>query len=653
MENYPEKIDQVEYSESELQYRGYLIERMEQSRGMRESPHDEFDGMSYTEYYESNQRAARSYIPPKRNPKDIRIVTGVTENKLEAMLSNLLNFNLEPNVTAYEKNNNEIVELGENVEALIRKSREIETPDYDVKRPLIYKEFLEQGTVFIQESLIEWQEVEKVLKKGKDWAEGVNMSIIWESSKAKTHRECRSQLLSGPNVYLGNIKDFYIDSQPYIFVRDYITYEEAKRLFGTWSRFKHVSAIVQNFSTPGESRLYNDWTLLEQEEGFVEVLKYYDKPNNELQIMLNGVMMLPQGFPLSCLLGKNVYPIVKGDMNPISKYFAYSKSYPARTKIDQQMLDEFYKLFIRKTQKSVAPSLANNTGRELTSKIFDAAEITNDVNPMMLQEIGKNDGVTQAEFQFFELLKRTIDSKSISPVMEGQSPTGNQTATEIVEMKKQSMQKLGLAVWGIMNLEEGMSWLRMYNLINSWTKEQDTRVDKIKGKIEDVFMKVEVEDTMGDGSPGTRVINFTENPPSSVQIKAHEDLLLHRGKKIKQVYLNPKLLREMDITWKITIVPTEKDSDAIDRAQFTNDISEGYQLFGPQEFNKEYVKTVWAQKRKLDKDQLYAKPQVMPPEQMPQQQGQGSVAGGGPNSINNMLRQANRAAPNINSLVKR
>ena len=189
-----------------------------------------------------------------------------------------------------------------------------------------------------------------------------------------------------------------------------------------------------------------------------------------------------------------------------------------------------------------------------------------------------------------------------------------------------------------------MCWLRLYNIINTWTKQMDTRVDKLKNALEGVFMKIEVEDTLDDGSTGKRVINFTKNLPSSIQIKAHEDLLKGRGKNIKNVYLNPELLSNMDITWKITIVPTEKDSDAIDKAQFTADISEGYQLFGPQDFNKENVKTIWAQKRKLDRDQLFVKPQ-----QQQQMMAQGMAQP--QNNVNNQLRQAGRAAPTIPQLA--
>ena len=655
MLNYPEKVETVEYSEAELKYRGYLIERMELARDLRDQAFDEFDGQSYLEYYESNSRAACSYIPPKKNAREVRIVTGTTESKIEAILSSLLNFNFEPNITAYDERNTEIAELGENTEALIRKSREIENPDWEVKKPMVYREALIQGTVFLEETMIEWQDLEKKLKKGMDWIDGIGMKQTWEESKSKVHRECRVNLLAGPNVYLGNIKDFYMDSQPYVFVRTYITYEEAKSLFGEWSRFKHVPAIINSFADKTESRLYNDWSLLEQKPGFVEMIKYYDKPNNEFQIVLNGVLMLPQGFPLSTLLGRNVYPIIKGDIGPISKFFAYSRSFPARTKVDQEMLDEFYRLAIWKTRKSVAPSLANNTGKELTSKIFDPATITNGIDPNRLQEIGKNDGVSQAEFNMIGLIRETIDGKSVSPVFEGNQGQGNQTATEIVTLQKQSIQKLGGTVYGIMNMEEQMSWLRLYNVLNSWTQEQDKRVNKIRGRIESEFMRVEIDDTLEDGSAGTRVINFTEELPSSSQIMARENLQRGRGKKILEVYLNPKLLRDADINWKITIVPTEKEADALEQAQFTADIAEGAQLFGNPVFNQiyngEYVKSVWAQKRKLDKDQLFAKQPMQMPGQVPgQTPGQMPQQG---QSVNGQMRQSLEARkPKLNQLAR-
>jgi|TARA_Y100000310_G_scaffold140332_2_gene139706 hypothetical protein len=649
---YPEEVEEVDYSEEEVEYRDWLIRRLSRAREIREDAHVEFDGMTYEEYYESNAKAANSYIPPRKNLRDTRIVTGTTLEKVATLISSVLNLVFEPNLTAYNEKNEIVSQLGETMEALIRKSRDVEAPGYDVKRPLIYKELLDQGTCFVEDVMVEWREVEKKLRKNSTWAEGIELKKNWSEKFSKTYREIRSNLLEGTSVYLGNIKEFYLEYQPYVFVRELIPYEEAQKLYGEWERFKHVPATIQHFSVQPNHREYRHWNLIEFKPGFVEVIKYQDKPKNEYQVLLNGVLMLPIGFPLSALTGKRDYSIAKGDVSPIGRFFAYSKSIPAKTKVDQAVLDEFYKVFIRKTQKSLAPPMANNTGKTLTSKIFDPAIIVNDIDPNRLVEIGTNDGVSSAEFSMFELISQTIDKKSVSPVFEGQPQSGEQTATEIVELKKQSMQKLGLVMWGISNLEKKMSWLRLYNIIKYWTEAEDLRANKFRGQLQDVFKKIEVEDSFEDGTSGTRVIEFRDKVPESGQLLAEQKLTKKTtGRNVKKIVIKPEDLRNADLTWKITIVPTEKESDALDKAQFTASVAEGFQLFGPQSFNMEYLKRQWAQKNKLDPDQALvsqeemqarmqqAQAQAQAQEAQQQQRGRGRPGG----NTNDQLRQGRRA----------
>ncbi len=107
----------------------------------------------------------------------------------------------EPNLTAYNEKNEIVSELGETMEALIRKSREVEGPDYDTKRPLVYKELMDQGTVFVEDIMVEWKEVEKKLKKEATWADGIKLVRNWEEKFTKPYREIRSELLEGTSVF--------------------------------------------------------------------------------------------------------------------------------------------------------------------------------------------------------------------------------------------------------------------------------------------------------------------------------------------------------------------------------------------------------------------------------------------------------------------
>lgn len=624
-----EEVKEPNYTEEEREKRSDYIEKMERAKRMRGMAHDEFDGMTYEQAYETDSKAAFSYIPPKKNPEDTRIVTGVTEEKEKTLLATLLDFEFRPNIKAYDKDNFEIVELGENAEAMITKAKKLE--EYEIKAPLILREFLDHGTVFIENSMVEWTEVEKKIKGNDKFAKAIQGEKNWEEKTSEVFREIRTTLIPGLNVYLGNIREFFMNRQPYVFIREYMTYEMAETIYGEWARWENVPPNFKEFSERQETQ-YNKWSLLEVEKGFVEVLKYQDKFTNEYQIFINGVMMLPVGFPLSALTGRNVYTIIKGDINPISPNFAYSRSIPAMTKVDQRILDEVYKLIILKMQKSFAPSWANNTGRAISSKVFLPGTIVDDISADDLKPIGDATGVSNADFQMFEFIKRQIDEKSISPVFQGSDLPGRQTATEILELTKQAQKKLGLAIWGVTQLERQLSWLILNNIINFWTESESTKIDKLRGAVQK-FKTIEVNDTFQDGTNGSRMIEFSTDNFTERQIMAQEKLLTRKkGVPVRKFIINPKLFKSMKIHWDLTIEPTERETDNLERAQFTQMTIEGYQIFGPQSFNQDYLKTQYAIKNKMDKSKLFVpmEPQMMGPESM--------LGPGG--SVNDRLRQS-------------
>jgi hypothetical protein len=595
-----------DYTEEELNYRQGLIIKLTNSQSSKDSSQKEFNDMNYREYYDSNLRAANSYIAPKKNPEDTRVVTGTTEEKGNTLLSAILNYNLEANISAFDKEMMEVDELGKNMEDLVKKSREIE--GYDEKRVLIYKEMLDQGTVFVEE---QWVEEIKIVKKLKDinWSDGVKVKDIkWDEKDEPGFTGCQSRILRGDKVYLGNIKEFSILKQPYIFTVDVISYAEAKSIYKNWDRWGYVPRKIVRVQ-PDQNSSYRDWTLQDVQEDFVEVIKFQNKWTNEYMIMLNGVMMLPAGFPLQAISPSGEYTIAKGDVYPISDFFAYSKSIPAKTKVDQEVLDEMMKLIVLKTRKSYMPPLANNTGRVLSRKIMNPGEITNQIDPSKISTIGDSGGVTQSEFSAFEFIKNIIDQKSVSPAFGGDAQSGSQTATEILELKKQQMMKLGLVIWGVISLEKQLSWLRIYNILENWTKEQDTKMNDITGEIESVYKGIEVESEMEDTQMGKKIIQFSPEASelSPDQIMEEENQLSEVMRMpVRKSYIHPDVSK-MKYWWYITINPTEKNSSDLQRILFKQDIQDAMTLFGPQSMNFPYLMKRFAVLSKQNPDKFFIK----------------------------------------------
>lgn len=593
-----------DYSEEELLYRASLMKKLINAQTDRNAAHKEINDQNYQEYYDSNLKAANSYIPPKKNPEDTRIVTGTTEEKENTLLSAILNYNLEPNIIAFDKDQMEVDELGRNFEDLVKKSREIE--DYDTKRMLIYKELLDQGTCFVEELWVEETRVQKKLAD-IDWYNGVDVKKIkWTPKDIAGFCGCQTRLMRGDKVFLGNIREFEIKKQPYLYTFEVMSYAEAETIYKNWSRWKFVPKKVVKVA-PTEDSTYRHWTLEEQQENYVEVIKFQDKWANEFMIMLNGVMMLPAGFPLEAVSPSGEYTIAKGDIYPISNFFAYSKSIPAKTKVDQGVLDEMLKLIVLKTQKSYMPPLANNTGRVLSRKIFNAGEITNQIDPNKISPIGDNNGVSQSEFAAFEFIKNIVDQKSVSPAFAGDQTSGRQTATEILELKKQQMMKLGLVIYGIINLEKQLSWLRIYNILTNWTKKQDAKVNELTGQLEDTFKTFIVDSQMEDTRMGKKIISFTPDAAaySPEQIMEEEEQLSQQMRTpVRKTYMHPDVAK-MKYFWYITIAPTEKASSDLEFIQFKQTIQDAITLFGPQSVNLPYLQKRFGVLSKQNPDKFF------------------------------------------------
>ena len=104
-----------------------------------------------------------------------------------------------------------------------------------------------------------------------------------------------------------------------------MTRNEAKAMFGGWPRWENVPKKVTSFDPlQGPLTEYKDWTLESITDDQCEILQYQNKWTNEYYIMVNGVLMLPVGFPLTALNGQCEYTVVKLSIEPISDFFFYS-----------------------------------------------------------------------------------------------------------------------------------------------------------------------------------------------------------------------------------------------------------------------------------------------------------------------------------------
>jgi hypothetical protein len=590
LENQDELNPRPVYSEEEENYIKGLRQRMKDAKTVRDGAHDEFDGMDYITHYEANERLANTYIQPKRNKEDTNFQSGVVRQKLFALLSAITNLDLRGDISAFNADGFEIQAVGDGMEDIILKTNELDIDDE--KKFLRHYELLKHGTVFVEEM---WDEKFKKSKKPNKKFDGKLKDFNFTEQIKKAFARPTRTIIPGINVYLGDITKYDVADQPFIFTVDIKPYSEAEKMFGKWERWNNVPKKLERFDTDRKTELFNhDWTLLQIKEGYVEILRYQDKWNNEYALMLNGVLMTPVGMPFPW--ETEDYNIAQQNLEPINAKFAYGKSLVSRVKNKVALLDEMMRMAILKTQKSFMPPYLNISGRVVSNRVFMPGKISHGIPPNTLIPVNdkESQGVTNSELAMIQELQTSIDAETTSPTFSGQQASGNPTATEIIELQRQAKMVLGQTIFAISMLEWKLEWLRLKNLLVNWFNEEDQIVDKARGILKSKFRKVTSDYSVPGEGMGKRIVIPSKEIPSSEAIMQAEDILTEeQGMPIRLIFLNPEEVCSAKIIWQIVITPKERKSSEVNKLMFRAFMQDVMVLNPNLEYLQEEMANVW------------------------------------------------------------
>lgn len=581
-----------ELSEEQAGERSFDLYRLFQISQVRESAHPQFDGAGYSRYNETNEQADISYLAPKKNKGDSRITTGVTHEKDSSLVSFFLNLSFEGSVRVFYKDQ-EVEDLGTALTRLVRKSREEE--DYDGKRPMNYRNYVAQGTSFVVEEYIETWVPDKVITSNVESTALDQVKWIDKGFK-KVNHGCVSTLIDGKKVFLENIRERDIQKQPGVYTVEYIPREAMRSIWKDTKMWEfvpfNVTPTATGYGTLTQGSIYSDWVFGEVDFTKCEVIKVYRPLEQRFQIYINGVPMLPPGFPLKAVSPSGLIPISKADLDSMNM-FAYSKSEPAKTKIDQAVYDEHLQNMILKSRQSAAIPRVNNTGKLVTPDMFLGGRFVHNVDPENLKPLidPAHVGITSSDFSFYQLFKQQIDNKTISSMLEGNAGGDKvETLGQYMDMQKKQMLKIGGKIDGIVQWEKQMLKLRVANLLAHGYKKDE------QGNYKDVS----IQDIMPDGTQGTAITKFTESnyvTPGEVfdmQNKYKEAT----GKNVQYTFLNPMLMKKMiddpDFYICYEVVPVDKNNDKLTQLMFVSLITQATQLFGPDSLNVAKLKKQYA-----------------------------------------------------------
>lgn len=558
----------ITLSEEDSGHLMFYKSQIDKAKEQRRQASEFFDDMTYEQDYYYNRQALNSYLRKKNNDADIRVNTGTTEKKVEAMMNELLSMNLQHEFRAFDEDDMEDVELGADFSDLVRRTNEIERDD-DFW-PEAVQELLSQRAVFIEEFDDSRTIVDKYAK-GKTFGK-----------KMVKTQTLRKRIVPGLNVFLGDITipAYLFQTQPYIIKYSRMALHTAQELYGDLPNFKYVKpgmAIDDDGDTKDTPTNFRLGSLKEDE---VEVICYESAPDDEYQLIINGIMMFVPGTPLPWDYAG--YNMIMVTLKSMARNFAYGKPPVASAKTLQALDNETIRNLIYKFRQALKPPVAIDMPKNVYSRdIWDPSAVTFGLKKDKIQKLIDHDGITASEFQMYNLINDKItEFIGVSNTMQA-IPAGSRTsATEIMTMQKQAMKMIGLAVAALMRMKRDCAYLRLYSVLDNYTKPKSykARQNGDQTEVDEVYRQFTVNNSMfEDGRQGRKIIRFMDRNLSEEERDAVYQTEMQEeeaGQPTRLRFINAKKLRSIPFEWYCVVNSQERKGSALDKAMFQDQLSQ-------------------------------------------------------------------------------
>jgi hypothetical protein len=444
-------------SEKERKHDLFIKNRMTIARDERNAPRDEFDGMGYLTAYDRDTKSSIAYISPAKNKGENEISTGTSRQALIALVARAISYNFETEFSPFGKENDLLAEVARGLETAVDHANYLDGDDEQAKERA--NELFAHGDVVVYEDWVTrwgWE-------KSRPKFDGKVTGVTWTKKKAKIFEGCERRTVQGRRFYFGDIFTPSIDKQPFCFEVNHIPYADAAAKYGEWERFKYVKGGEDNI-TFDSSAFGEDWRLETTEGDNLEEVIYVDVPNNEMQITLGGVPMLPIGFPMKWDHGR--YPWAHQGAEPIRSGFIYHRSF-IRTLLNMQDLEnDMWRVLIMLAWKAAIPPMANNTGQVVTRRNLMAGEINDGINADQLKPIldGSlaNTGFVDSVLQ---KIRDNMTGRSVPEIKQGLGQQGLNTATETVQVQKEAEVAISLNLSAVAGIKSKADVLRASNIM--------------------------------------------------------------------------------------------------------------------------------------------------------------------------------------------
>jgi len=547
----------------------FIVNRANKSKIQLEQKIHELNGLDFLTDDQYNRDIRNSFIRPKKNDQEVRINTGTVEKKMITVVNEILSLNLTPEVNTFDEQNKPLQELGNTFTHLISKT-ETQVNDEDIDFAALWDLATRRMMMFE-----EYQEEKEVVDKRKIKYDLEKGEIEFKTKKYKVSRP-RRRLRDPRSVLLGDyrIPNHNYDDQPYIIVYDRMHWRRAFSIYGNYKKWQYVKAGMPLDGVGWFGGLFN-WRLfpgLSDDE--VEVIFYYSYPDDEFQIIINGVPMLAPSTPLPW--EHEGYRIKAFVYREMEQDLAFGQLFTINSRVLAGVSDEMLRLIVRKWQQAIEPPTATKGKKVLSRDIWNAGANVSGIGKDEIQKLIDNPGVTASEMSTFEMISNKLEAEiGVSKLFQGLTDR-KLTASQAMDQMKQAIKSIGLLVLSWNKVKRDMAYLRIYNIIENNTEPVDVTFED--GELKKIYRFYSIDKAqLEDNLIGTMAIQFADKDLTDEEVaklKEYEDSEEKKGNIIRFKQINVLKLREFRLNWFVSVIPKEKESSALQKIMFTDEINQ-------------------------------------------------------------------------------
>ena len=629
-----EKEIRLDYTDDEKQQQSRIYLAMRKAWDQQNTPRTEFDDVTLLERCRINRLARNSFLTPVDNDGEVRVVTGTSEGKLDAIFNSVFNQNIETEVRAFNEYDVEDYGLGRTLTKTVKRTKEIEREGEILPDMLL--EMLSMPAVFVQEIVDDRWYYDRVLEEG-DWNDLWDFKIpTFRKEKWLHKKELKKVLWPCENVLLASmeIPRRLFHTQPYVITYRIRHYDDARTVYCKSPRWQYVKpGMPLNREFDGDlisSRWrFSDALLPDQ----VEEIIYKSVAGDELQVTLNGVPMLPVGCPYIGIGNKfKYYDMTMEGMKSIGPKFAYCRPMISMTQVLQALKDEAFRLMILKNRQDIWHPIVTQAQTILSKDMWLPSAITYGISKSQVEDLLGDRPISNSDQLLQDMVEKEIEKFiNVSPILQGTSE-GQMTAHETAQRMKQALIMLGTALTSYIRMIMNCDYLRLYNILHNKTSPIDTRYNSYTKKSEDVYETFTIDEVeLFDGLIGTEVVQFLDRqllPAEEKQALDIEEKSRKEGKPKSFTFVDIDRLRKIPYMFYISAQITEKRSSILEREIFKKDAVDAIDLGNAvgRQVDPDYITTEFAKRTNFDAGRLYVVPQPVMPGAMDM-----NVMPGGPN----------------------